>query len=460
MSIFNPVRSLVPAGIGFVVWLLASAGGFAATPPNIVFLFSDDQTAADLGCYGNKAVRTPNLDKLAAEGVRFTRAYVASPQCSPSRGALLTGRVPHTTGSSRLHVDVLPEFPSVVEALKKQGYFTGAYRKVHQKGIEQQFDFKGDKDLTTFFSQRPRNKPFFLWFGSTDPHRPYKPGAVNPPHDPKNVRVPGFLADTPGTRQDLAYYYDYITRFDQDCGQILALLEKQGLTGNTIIVVSSDNGMPFPRAKGTLYEAGVNVPLLIKWPGQVKAGRVATDIVSLMDLPVTWLEAAGAPLLPRMTGKSLVPYLKGGTQPLHEYVFTERNWHDNWEPGRAVISKKYKLIHNFRPEVAPMPTLDRLTSPAFQAIDSLHKMGGLAPRLKQWYFGAPRPVVELYDLEKDPGEWHNLAADPAYKQVVLDYQKILGDWMNQTHDFLPAPRNSFPGYHYNDAYEPLNAEKL
>lgn len=212
-------------------------------------------------------------------------------------------------------MDVLPEFPSIIEALKKQGYFTGAYRKVHQKGIEQQFDFKGDKDLTTFFNRRPRNKPFFLWFGSTDPHRPYNPGAVNPPHDPKNVRVPDFLVNTTGTRQDLAHYYDYITRFDKDCGEILALLEEQGLTGNTIIVMSSDNGMPFPRAKGTLYEAGVNVPLLIKWPGNVKAGRVATEIVSLMDLPITWLEVASAPLLPRMTGKSLVPYLKGSTNP-------------------------------------------------------------------------------------------------------------------------------------------------
>lgn len=462
MKMFNPVKLFIPVNMSLVLLLLllSYTKSFAGTPPNIVFLLSDDQTAADLGCYGNKTVRTPNLDKLAAEGIRFTRAYVATPQCSPSRGALLTGRVPHTTGSSRLHADVLPEFPSIVEALKKQGYFTGAYRKVHQKDIAQQFDFKGDKDLTAFFNQRPKNKPFFLWFGSTDPHRPYKAGAVNPPHDPKNVTVPDFLANTSGTRQDLAYYYDAIARFDKDCGEILALLEKGGLTGNTIIFMSSDNGMPFPRAKGTLYEAGVNVPLLIKWPGKVKAGRVASDIISLMDLPVTWLEAAGAPLLPRMTGKSLIPFLEGSDQPVHDYIFTERNWHDNWEPSRSVISKKYKLIQNFRPEVAPMPTLDRLTSPAFQDIDSLNKVGRLTPKLKQWYFHAPRPEVELYDLEKDPGEWHNLAFNPAYKTVLLDYQKILGDWMNSTHDFLPSPRSSFPGDRYNDVYEPLNAKKI
>lgn len=444
-----------------LILLLIGSTSFAQAPPNIVFLFSDDQSAADLGCYGNKVVRTPNLDKLAAEGVRFTRAYVASPQCSPSRGALLTGRVPHTTGSARLHVDVLPEFPSIIEALKKQGYYTAAVRKVHQKGIEKQFDFRGD--FAAFFDERPKDKPFFLWFGSTDPHRIYKPGAANPPHNPKDVKMLDFLVNTPGTRQDLAYYYDYITRFDKDCGEILALLEKQGLSANTIIVVSSDNGMPFPRAKGTLYEAGVNVPLLIKWPGKGKPGRVSTGIVSLMDLPVTWLEAAGVPLLPRMTGKSLVPCIKGSVESVHDYIFTERSWHDNWEPSRSVVSKKYKLIQNYRPEVRPLPTLDRLTSPAFKDIDSLHRIGKLDVKLKNYYYKSPRPVVELYDLEKDPGEWNNLATDPAYKQVVLDYQKVLGDWMNDTHDFLPAPRASFPSRpsnDYNGQYEPLNAEKI
>lgn len=457
MKIFKRVKLVK---IWFLLIVLLDTKGSARTLPNIVFLISDDQSAADLGCYGNKTVRTPNLDKLAAEGIRFTRAYVASPQCSPSRGALLTGRLPHTTGSSRLHVDVLPEFPSIVEALKKRGYFTGAYRKVHQKGIARQFDFSGDKDLTTFFKQRPKNKPFFLWFGSTDPHRPYKAGAISPPHDPNNIVVPDFLVNTPGTRQDLGYYYDAITRFDNDCGEIFALLNREGLTGNTIIVMTSDNGMPFPRAKGTLYEAGVHVPLLIKWPGKVKPGRVATDIVSLLDLPVTWLKAANAPLLPRMAGKSLIQLLEGKPEPLHDYIFTERNWHDNWEPGRSVISKKFKLIQNFRPEAAPLPTLDRLTSPAFQAIDSLQKIGRLTPKLQQWYFQAPRPEVEFYDLEKDPGEWNNLALDTAYKKLVLDYQKILGDWMNTTYDFLPSPRNSFPGDKFNDVYEPLNAKKL
>lgn len=443
-----------------IVLLALGSRTLAAEPPNIVFLFSDDQTATDLGCYGNAVVRTPNLDKLASEGIRFTRAYVASPQCSPSRGAILTGLPPHTTGSSRLHVDVLPEFVSIIEAFKANGYHTGAYRKVHQKGIEQQFDFIGNSDLSAFFKQRPKEKPFFLWFGSTDPHRPYKAGAISKPHNPDDVLVPDFLVNTAGTRQDLAFYYDYITRFDDDCGKILDLLEKEGLTNNTIIVMSSDNGMPFPRAKGTLYEAGINVPLIIKWPEMIKPGRVSSEIISLMDLPATWLDATGAQPLPHTFGKSLIPYFKEVKEPINEFVFAERNWHDNWQPSRTVISKRYKLIQNYRLEVPLLPTLDRLTSPAFTAIDSLGESGLLTPHLQQAYRAVPRAEVEFYDLVNDPGEWNNLAADPMYKALLLHYQSVLGAWMNQTHDFLPAPRDAYPGYKFNDHYEPLNSEKI
>jgi len=146
---------------------------------NIVFLIADDLGAPDLGSYGNSAVKTPNLDRLAKEGVLFTKAYVTSAQCSPSRASILTGRSPHAVGASRLHVDAQKEFPSVVEMLKGAGYFTGAYRKVHQGYIESKFDFKGDKSLADFFEKRPTDKPFFLWFGSTDPHRPYQQVVTN-----------------------------------------------------------------------------------------------------------------------------------------------------------------------------------------------------------------------------------------------------------------------------------------
>lgn len=427
---------------------------------NIVFLFADDLGAPDLGSYGNSAIKTPNLDRLAKEGVLFKRAYVTSAQCSPSRASILTGRSPHAVGASRLHVDAQKEFPSVVEMLKNAGYFTGAYRKVHQGYIESQFDFKGDKNLAEFFEKRSKDKPFFLWFGSTDPHRPYQAGSYEYQHDPAKVIVPDYLPDTKAVREDLANYYNEIGRFDKESGEILRLLDKHGLTENTIIVVSSDNGMPFPRAKGTSYEAGIHVPLIIKFPGNQNPGSISNQLVSLVDLTPTWLEAARIPIPSNFEGISLFPILKGDLTKAREYVFSERNWHDNWDPMRTIVSKKYKLIQNYRPETPVLNTLDRLTSLTWKEFEVLHNNGKLSKKL-QWYFAKSKPVVEFYDLEKDPGEWNNLAGDSKYQQLIIQHQDKLGEWMNNTYDFLPAPRAAFPKRSkFNTDYEPLDAKQI
>lgn len=428
--------------------------------PNIIFLFADDLGMPDLGAYGNTAINTPNLDRLAKEGILFTRAYVTSSQCSPSRASILTGRTPHSVGASRLHVDAQKEFPSIVQMLKNVGYYTGAYRKVHQTYIESQFDFKGDKDLNAFFKSRPTNKPFFLWFGSTDPHRPYQPGTYEFQHDPQKVIVPDYLPDTKAVRKDLANYYNEIHRFDKECGEFLTLLDKYGLSENTIVVMSSDNGMPFPRAKASLYEVGINVPLIIKWPGKSKAGTVSKKLVSLMDLTSTWLEAAGLPVPSELEGVSLVPILKGNISKKRDYIFSERNWHDNWDPMRAVVGTQYKLIQNYRPELPMLNTLDRLYSPTWKEFEALKNKGQLNTKL-QWYFAPTKPEIEFYDLEKDPGEWNNLAKDLKYQPLIQQYQKALGQWMNDTHDFLPAPGRSFPEKSkFDEKYDPLNAGEI
>ena len=426
---------------------------------NIVFLFADDLGAPDLGAYGNPAIKTPNLDKLAREGVQFNRAYVTSSQCSPSRASILTGRSPHAVGASRLHVDAQKEFPSVIQMLKDAGYFTGAYRKVHQKYIESQFDFKGDKNLSEFFEKRPGDKPFFLWFGAFDPHRPY-PGTSEFKHDPEKVIVPDYLPDTKAVRGDLANYYDEIHRFDREAGEILALLARHGLSENTIVMMSSDNGMPFPRAKATLYEAGIHVPLLIKWPGNQNTGSKSNELVSLVDLTPTWLEAAGVAIPANFEGVSLKPLLKGDTSNSRRYIFSERNWHDNWDPMRAIVSKRYKLIQNYRPEAPVLHILDHLKSPTWKDFGRLNQEKKLNTKL-QWYFVKSKPEIEFYDLEKDPGEWNNLAGKPGYQALITQYQKELGQWMNNTYDFLPAPADSFPrGSKFNEDIDPLNAKEI
>lgn len=427
-----------------------------ATPsvrPNIVFLFSDDHSVPDLGCYGNETIRTPNLNALAAQGMRFDRAYVTSPQCSPSRASILTGRSPHAVGASRLHVDAYPDTPSVPALLNAAGYHTGAYRKVHQGRIQKQFSFYGGNKapLSQFFDERPRDKPFFLWFGSTDPHRDYAPDAIDPPHDPASVMVPLHLPDTPEVRRDIALYYDEIGRFDRECGELLALLDGRGLSENTLVIMSGDNGRPFPRAKATLYEPGIHVPLLARWPGQIEAGRSTSALVSLMDLAATWLDIAGATIPEAMESVSLAPLMLREVERLHDYLFCERNWHDNWDPMRCVVGEQYKLIQNYRPEVGHLNSLDLLRSPSFEAIRALAKSAELKEP-HTWYLNDTKPRVELYDLVSDPGEWHNLADDSDQADRIATMQHALGRWMNATNDFLPPPASA-AGKPYKDTLD-------
>jgi N-sulfoglucosamine sulfohydrolase len=432
---------------------LAGCAGDKSTPsaentteklPNIVFLFSDDHSVPDLGCYGNPVIHTPNLDKMAADGLRFTRAYVTSPQCSPSRASIFTGHTPHYVGASRLHANVPSSVPSIVELLQQNGYYTGAYRKVHQKYIQERFNAYYDKGvaLSTFFDERPKDQPFFLWFGSIDPHRKYQDGAFDPPHNPADVIVPDYLPDTPEVRKDLAHYYDEVARFDKECGEILTLLERDGLTDNTMVVMSGDNGLPFPRAKGTCYEAGIKVPLLIKWPGKIAPGGVTDELVSLLDLTSTWLEAAQT-VYPAMESQSLLGLLTGEQYNSRDVIFSERNWHDNWDPIRTVVGPRYKLIQNYRPEMPYRPSLDILDSPSWESITWLQKTSGLRGKLT-WYNNPNRPQVEFYDLQEDPGEWNNLADEPAFKGLVTEHQKVLSDWIRVTNDFLPPVHGAFP----------------
>lgn len=435
---------------GTLATAISAATGSQAHPgtpanPNIVFLFSDDHSVPDLGCYG-APVRTPHLDRLCREGIRFTQAFVTSPQCSPSRASVFTGRSPHAIGCSRLHAPIPADVSHLIDGLKTAGYYAGAYRKVHAgASFQKSLDFYGDRNeaFSTFFEKRPAGKPFFLQIGFYDPHRAYQPGAVSPPHAPASVRVPPFLPDTAEVRRDLALYYDEISRLDRECGEVLALLKKHGLTDNTMVVFAADNGMPFPRAKGSLYDPGIGVPLIVRWPGRVEPGSISDELVSFVDLPATWLAAAGAELLPAMEGRSLVPLLEGRPHASREAIYSERNWHDNWDPMRCVRTRRYKLIQNYRPELPYRPSLDLEESPTWKSYLALAESGEL--RAEHGQLLTPRrPPVELYDLDEDPNEFRNLAAESRMAEVVGDLQGKLSRWMQETNDFLPPPLGAIP----------------
>ncbi|HYO83409.1 MAG TPA: sulfatase, partial [Bryobacteraceae bacterium] len=303
--------------------------------------------------------------------------------------------------------------------------------------------YQGAKDakFESFFDAAPAGRPFWLQVGFTDPHRPYREGAFQPPHDPAKVQVPPFLPDHPEVRKDLAHYYDFIARMDSECGEIFKLLEQRGLADNTLVIFTGDNGMPFPRAKGGCYDPGIRVPLLAKWPGRIKAGTVQRELIAHVDLPSTWLDAAGLPITPKMQGRSFLPLLTGGSYQPRTEAFSERNWHDNFDPIRSVRTQRYKLIFNAAPHFPYRPAADLAQSPTWQTIVTLGRAGTLSPDPLRM-LNPTRPVLEFYDLQNDPNEFHNVIEDPAHKATVEDLLRRLGDWMNRTYDFLPTAREN------------------
>lgn len=445
-------------------------------PPNILLVLSDDHSAAFMGCYGDKVIRTPTFDRFAAQGMRFDRAYVASPQCVPSRAALMSGRSPvaiaMTRFSAPLPADVVA-FPELLRA--RAGYYTGicgrsyhldgsrtppeteaVFEKYGLRTFDKRVDYlpkgaQGRERLPTlmnaFFDQAPPGKPWFLQVGFSDPHRPLDKNAVADKHDPAKLALPPFFPDTPAVREDLARYCDEVSRLDADFGRVLKVLEERGLDKNTLVLFMGDNGGALLRGKGTLYELGVRVPLLVRWPGGVKAGASTTALVSGEDLAPTFLQAAGVPVPQEMTGKSFLPLLRGDNSGERTYVFSERGAHGsglptntvNFDLGRCVVSKTHKLVYNALWQL-PYSPVDFAGDPFWKEIQALNQAGKLAPELARLYFpAAGRPIFELFELASDPHEMTNLAGKPEQALVEQEMKAALQEWMILNRDFLPLP---------------------
>lgn len=415
----------------------------AAPRPNIVIFVADDLGWDDCGAYGRPQVGTPNIDGLAREGLRFTSAFLTCSSCSPSRASILTGRWPHNTGAEQLHWPVPAEQVLVSEPLRKAGYWTAAAGKWHLgPEVKGQFDLvaegKADRWLPTL-AQRPADKPFFLWLASTDPHRPYKPGATEPPHDPQKVVVPPYLPDVPETRRDLALYYDAISRLDRDMGQVLAELDRSELADNTLVLFLTDNGRPFPRCKTTVYDSGIKTPFIVRWPRTIAAGGTCAGLVSSIDIAPTLLELAGAAPSPTFQGSSLAHFLRDPKASGDAAVFAEHNWHDYTSYDRAVRTSRFKYIRNGYLDLPLTPPADAVSGPTFQAMRVLQRSGKLTAA-QQACFQTPRPAEELYDMANDPDELHNLAADPAYAAELARLRAMLDAWQRDTRDRMPPVR--------------------
>jgi N-sulfoglucosamine sulfohydrolase len=430
------------------LWALATRPGAnsaqapapAVTRPNVVVFVGDDLGWRDMGVYGNAAVHTPNIDRLAQSGLRVEYAFGTSPQCSPSRISMLTGKYPHSTGAEDLHMP-LPAGERVLPSyLQAQGYFTGHMAKTHYgPNGERQFQWYSPETAEAFpsFLDSAGTRPFFLWVGFHEPHRPYRQGAVSPPHSPAEVAVPPHLVDTPETRADLALYYDAIARMDAAIGRMLAELDRRRLLEKTVVVFLSDNGAPFPREKGTLYDSGTRTPLIFSWSQAIPAGATYDrGLVSTVDLAPTILDLAGAKPVPAMQGRSVRKlFMAPASYPGREYVFTERNWHDCDEHQRSVRTRRFKLIRTDAYTALPLcTTADIGASPSFLALRAALKAGRLTAA-QQRLFEAPRARVELYDLTADPWELRNVADDAAYAREVRELAGVLQEWIETSGDF-------------------------
>ena len=449
-------------------FLLAVSASAAPSRPNFILFIADDMAWEDCGAYGNKAVRTPNLDRLAREGMRFDRAFVTASSCSPSRSSLLTGRYPHSTDAEQLHWPLPKAQLTLAEKLKAAGYWTAAAGKWHlgnevkdrfdvvheagtggfqlQVGVDGKVkkmiaekDESGCGQWVSTLQARPKDKPFFLWLAALDPHRDYQPNSVPNPHRPADVVVPPYLPDAPDTRRDLALYYDEITRLDGFIGQVLAELERQGAAENTVILFISDNGRAFPRCKTTLYDSGIRTPLLVRWPAKVKPGGVCGSLVSTVDFGPTFLELVGLPAPSSFQGKSLAPLLTNPTARVREHIFAEHNWHDYDAHKRAVRSERFKYIRNFDADLPNTPPADAVRSLTFQEMRRLRDAGKLSPA-QLMPFQRPKPAEELYDVSADPHELRNLAGDPKHAATLAQLRAALATWQVETSDLASGVR--------------------
>ena len=453
----------------FLLLVLSGVLSAQNVRPNVLLVLSDDHSVPHVGAYGNNDIKTPNLDRFAKEGMRFNRAYVAAPQCVPSRAALMTGRSPVAIQMTRFSAPLGLEYKTWLELLRAQGWFTGvAGRNYHLDGSqlppESQVVF--DKYELKTFTRRldyvktgnalaqyrefldavPKGKPFALQLCSNDPHRPLDANAIPQPHDPAKIKLPAHYPDTPAVRADFARYYDEIARFDAFFGEVLAELSKRSLAENTIVVFMGDNGAAQFRGKGTLYEFGVHVPLLARWPGKLKAGAVTDELISGEDLAPTFLEACGQKPLLEMTGRSFLKLLRGESYTGRQYVFSERGAHGSGLPtgtspfdlGRVVISRRYKLIYNVLWQL-PYQPVDFAGDAMWKELQQMNRDGKLSAELSRLYFSPTRPMFELFDLESDPSEFKNLIDSPEHAATVSELKAALQEWMILQRDYAPLP---------------------
>jgi arylsulfatase A-like enzyme len=462
-------------GILSLIALTGFSGEAKSGRPNILFILSDDHSAPYVGCYGQPGLKTPVLDKLAADGMRFNRFFCGAPQCVPSRATMLTGRSAVAARITRFSSPLARDEIVFPEVLRKDGnYYTGVCgRSYHLDGsgikdplaakvgkrkefitFPERMDFVETGDqfqvhtrMEAFLDQVPSGRPFFLWVNYSDPHHVWNAQDFQP--DPAILKIPAHWPDTQAMREALAAYIGEVNRLDGLVGKVLDILEKRNLSQNTMVVFVGDNGMALPHGKGSLYDPGLNTPLFVRWPGVVKPGQVTDELISGEDFGPTLLAAAGLTAPARMSGSNFVPLLRNEPYQSRKYIFAERGPHGSApikystkasgvDYSRCVRSARYKFIYNATPWL-PYSPVDSAGNRYWKEMTEGATNGTLSATLVSAYFRPLRPIYEFYDLQADPSELDNLSGKPEVDEIEKELRIALVEKMIADFDYLPLP---------------------
>ncbi|TRX60348.1 sulfatase [Carboxylicivirga sp. M1479] len=428
--------------------------------PNFLILMSDNHSWNHLGCYGDKVVKTPVIDKMAAKGILFNNAFCSAPSCTPARASMLTGQdIWRLEEGANLWGTLPAKFEVYPDILENAGYLVGIEGKgwgpggVEESGREQNPGGERYDSFEEFYNEREKGQPFCYWFSSRDPHRPFKRnGGKKAKINIDDIQVPSYLPDTKEVRMDIADYYAEIQSFDKEVDSYITLLKEMGQLQNTVVIICSDNGWQMPRGLGNLYDFGTKIPMIISMPERFKGNRKIDDFVSLNDLAPTLLELAGLPIPEYMNAKSLLPILEseqsGVIETERNFIVTARERHAYVRKNgvgygaRSIRTNDYLYIRNYDYEQWPAGD-----PPLYGDVDA-HMLQYPCPTKMELLLNkdvetvkplfnlafAKRPMDELYDLAKDPDQLKNVAADANYQDVLRQLSTQLTDHLKANGD--------------------------